>query len=136
MSRESSAGLKTKTQTKLGADPKRIKRIGDRQERQLTINLLLLRVEGGTCGGRCLLQLEDDSFFCLAGLPHLFIRHALLDQLAREPCDLQVPELEGGLHLIQRSTLPLKLALRLLSAQRSRSRVARASSRTDRSNWS
>jgi hypothetical protein len=59
-----------------------------------------------------------------------------LDQLAQEPCDLQVPELEGGLRLLQRGALPLKLALRLLWAKRSCSRAARASSRVENSCWS
>jgi hypothetical protein len=81
-SREPSTGLKTKTQTKLGADPKRIKPTGERQERQLTLNLPLLRLEGGTRGGRCLLQLEDNGVFFLVGLLQLFIGHTLLDQLA------------------------------------------------------
>jgi hypothetical protein len=68
-------------------DPKRIKPIGKRQERRLTLNLLL-QLEGGTRGGRCLLQLEDDGIFFLVGLTQLFIRYALLDQLTREPRDL------------------------------------------------
>jgi hypothetical protein len=50
-----------------------------------------------------------------AGLPQLLIGHALLDQLAREPCDFLVSELEGGLCLLQRCVLPLELALRFLS---------------------
>jgi hypothetical protein len=37
-----------------------------------------------------------------------------LDQLAREPRDLQLPELEGSLCLLQRGALPLELALRFL----------------------
>jgi hypothetical protein len=69
-------------------DPKTIKPIGKRQERRLTLNLLLLQLEGGTRGGRCLLQLEDDGIFFLVGLTQLFIRYALLDQLTREPRDL------------------------------------------------
>jgi hypothetical protein len=40
-----------------------------------------------------------------------------LDQLAREPRDLQVPELEGGLRLLQSGALPLKLDLRFLSGR-------------------
>jgi hypothetical protein len=88
--------LKTKTQTKLGADSKRIKPTGKRQERQLTLNLFLLRLEGGTRGGRCPLKLKDDGVFFLAGLPQLFVGHTLLDQLARKSRDLLVPKLEGG----------------------------------------
>jgi hypothetical protein len=38
-----------------------------------------------------------------------------LDQLAQEPRDLQIPELEGSLRLLQHGALPLELALRFLS---------------------
>jgi hypothetical protein len=37
-----------------------------------------------------------------------------LDQLAREPRDLQLPDLEGSLRLLQRGALPLELTLRFL----------------------
>jgi hypothetical protein len=37
-----------------------------------------------------------------------------LDQLAREPRDLQILELEAGLRLLQRGALSRELALRLL----------------------
>jgi hypothetical protein len=66
----------------LGADPKRIQPTSKREERQLTLDLLLLRLEGGTRGGGCLLQFEDDDVFFLAGLPQLFVGHTLMDQLA------------------------------------------------------
>jgi hypothetical protein len=112
-----SASLKTKVKTKLGADPKRIKPTGERQERQLSLNPLLLRLEGGTRGGRCLLQLEDDGVFFLTSLTQLLIGHTLLDQLAQEPRDFLVLELEGGLRLLQRGALPLELALRFLSGR-------------------
>jgi hypothetical protein len=39
---------------------------------------------------------------------------AQLVQLLVEPRDLPVPELEGGPHLLERSMLPLEVALRLL----------------------
>jgi hypothetical protein len=38
-----------------------------------------------------------------------------LDQLTEELRDLLVPELDGGLHLLKHSMLPLKMALRFLS---------------------
>jgi hypothetical protein len=78
-----------------------------------------------------LLQLEDDDVFFLAGLPQLLVGHALLDQLAQEPRDFLVLELEGGLRLLQRGALPLELPCASSRAERSHSRVARASSRAD-----
>jgi hypothetical protein len=91
--------------------------MSERQETQLTLDLLLLRVEGGARSGDCLLQLEDDSFLLLVGLPQVLMGHALLDQLTGEPRDLIVSELDGGLRHLKRGTLPLKMALRFLSGR-------------------
>jgi hypothetical protein len=44
----------------------------------------------------------------------IFVRYAQLGQLPVEPHDLLVPELEGRLCLLERDTLPLELAMRLL----------------------
>jgi hypothetical protein len=95
----------------LGGDPKWIKPARERWEGQLTLNLFLLRLEGCARGLSCLLQLENGGVFLLAGLPQLLVGHTLLDQLAREPRDLLIPELEGSLRLLQRGVLPLELAL-------------------------
>jgi hypothetical protein len=80
-SREPSADLKAKIQTKLGAAPKQTQPTSEKQEEQLTLDLLLLRLEGGARSGGCLLQLEDDGVLFLTGLPQVLIGHALLDQL-------------------------------------------------------
>jgi hypothetical protein len=117
MSRALSAGLKTNVRTVLVADPKRIKPTGERQGKQLTLNLLVLRLEGGTRGGNCLLQLEDDIILLLVGLPQVLLGHARLDQLTGEPCDLLVQKLDGSLHRLKRSALPLNMALRFLSGR-------------------
>jgi hypothetical protein len=76
--------------------------------------LFLLRFEGCTRGLSCLLQLKDGGVFLLTGLPQLFVGHDFLDQLAREPRDLQIPELEGSLCLLQHGALLLELALHFL----------------------
>jgi hypothetical protein len=87
--------------------------MGERHERKLTLDLLLLRLKGGTRSGSRLLQLKDDSVLLLAGLSQVLVGHTLLDQLTGEPRDLLVPGLDGGLRLLKRSMLPLKMALAL-----------------------
>jgi hypothetical protein len=68
MSREPSTGLKTKPRSKLGADPKRTKPTGERQERQLTLDLLLLCLEGRARGLSRSLQVKDRSILLLTSL--------------------------------------------------------------------
>jgi hypothetical protein len=63
------------------------------------------------------MQFEDDGVLLLAGLPQVLVGHALLDQLAEQPRDLLVPELDGGLRHLKRIALPFKMALHFLSSQ-------------------
>jgi hypothetical protein len=107
-----------KIQTKLGADPKKqIQPTSNRLEWQLTLILLLLRLEGGVCSDSRLLQLKDDGILLLAGLPQVLVGHTFLDQLAGQPRDLLISELDGGLRRLKRSALPLKMALHFLSGR-------------------
>jgi hypothetical protein len=101
--------------TKLGADPKQTKQTGERQERQLTLDLLLLRLEGRTRGLSRQLQVKDRSILLPTSLALILVGHTQLGQLPVEPRDFLVPELEGRLCLLKRSTLLLELALRVLS---------------------
>jgi hypothetical protein len=98
----------------LGADPKRTKPTGERQERQLTLDLLLLRLEGCAHGLTRPLQVKDRSILLLASLALILVGYAQLGQLHVEPRDFLVPELEGRMCLLKRGALPLELALHFL----------------------
>jgi hypothetical protein len=58
-----------------------------------------------------LLQLEEDDVLFLAGRQQVLVGHALLDQLAGEPRDLLISELDGRLRILKRGALLLELAL-------------------------
>jgi hypothetical protein len=84
----------------LGADPKRTKPTGERQERQLTLDLLLLSLEGRVHGLSRPLQVKDHSILLLASLALILVGYAQLGQLPVEPRDFLVPELKGHLCLL------------------------------------
>jgi hypothetical protein len=51
----------------------------EKWEEQLTLDLLVLRLEGSTCSRGFLLQLEDGGVLLLTGLTQFLVGHALLD---------------------------------------------------------
>jgi hypothetical protein len=94
--------------------PNKPSQLAKGKERRLTLDLLLLRLEGRACSLSRLLQAKDCSFLFLDVLVQILVGDAQLVQLPVEPLDFLVPELEGGPRLLERSTLPLELALCLL----------------------
>jgi hypothetical protein len=87
------------------------------REGQLTLDLLLLRLEDCARGLGRLLQLENSGVLLLASLSQLVIRHALLDEFPDEPRDLCIPKLERSPRLLQRGVHLLELALRFLPSR-------------------
>jgi hypothetical protein len=98
----------------IGSGSKHIKPAGERRERQLTLDLLLLRLEGRVCGLSRPLQVKDHSILLLSRLALILIGYAQLGQLPIELRDFLVPELEGRMCLLKRGALLLELALRFL----------------------
>jgi hypothetical protein len=98
----------------LGANPKRTKPTGERQERQLTLDLFLLCLEVRARGLSCPLQFKDRSILLLAILALILIGYTQLGQLPVEPRDFLVPVLEGHLCVLKRGALLLELALHFL----------------------
>jgi hypothetical protein len=88
--------------------------VSERWERQLTLNLFLLCLEGCARGLSRLLQLENGGILLLASLALILIGYAQLGQLLVESRDFLIPKLEGSLRLLQHSALLLELALRFL----------------------
>jgi hypothetical protein len=106
------------------------------RERRLTLDLLLLRLEGRARGLSRLLQVKDRCIFFLAVLAQVLMGNAQLVQLPVEPRNLFVPELEGGPRLLERSMFPLKMALCLLPRHELTLEGSSSSSRADCSCWS
>jgi hypothetical protein len=92
----------------LGADPKQTEPTSERQERRLTLDLLLLRLEGRARGLSRLLQDKDRSFLFFDSLALVHVGDSQLGQLPVEPRDFLVPLLEGCLRLLVRGTLLLE----------------------------
>jgi hypothetical protein len=82
-------------------------------EKQLTFDLLLLRLEGLARGLSRLPQAENRGFMLLEGLAQVLVRDAKLGQLPIEPRDFFVPLLEGRLLPLECGALLLESALGL-----------------------
>jgi hypothetical protein len=85
--------------------------------KQLTFNLLLLRLESLARLLAPSPQVLDSGLLLLEGLAQVLVRDAKLDQLPVEPRDLVLSLLEGGLRPLERGALLLKPTQRLLPRQ-------------------
>jgi hypothetical protein len=99
----------------MGANPRREDQQNREQENELTFNLFPFHLEGLARLLSLALQLEIRGLLLLEGLAQILMRDADLHQLAVEPRNLLLLLLERGPHLLERGTLPLELAQRLLT---------------------
>jgi hypothetical protein len=93
---------------KVGSESSKNKSTSEKvDEKQLTFNLLPLRLESLARLLAPSLQVSDGGLLLLEGLAQVLVRDAKLDQLPIEPRDLVLPLLEGGLRVVWTSLGPL-----------------------------